>query len=98
MSSWGGSGELYHYSVFARFESYWNVHVSFFCFQWITLQNLVYSNSEKKYSELVIPEKMKKSGLSKCKIKILKKSSSYNTLCDGSKLFIKLTLYGRLNC
>ena len=30
MSSWGGGGELYHYSVFARLESYWNVHISFF--------------------------------------------------------------------
>ena len=30
MSAWGGSGELYHYSVFALLEFYWNVHVSFF--------------------------------------------------------------------
>ena len=30
MSAWGGWGELYHYSVFALLEFYWNVHISLF--------------------------------------------------------------------
>ena len=34
-------GEIYHYSVFALLEFYWNVHIPFFnCFQWITYPEL----------------------------------------------------------
>ena len=76
MSALGGWGELYHYSMFAQLEFYWNVHSSYILIasNGSPIQNLVHTNSylRQKYSEFEMHEKMKKSGLSKCKIKTLK--------------------------
>ena len=40
MSAWGGWGDLYHYLVFALLEFYWNMHISFYSFLWITYSEL----------------------------------------------------------
>ena len=73
MSAWGGWGELYHYSVFALLEFYWNVHISFLiASNGSPIQNLGHTNSklkQKKYPEFEMHEKMKKSGLSKINAK-----------------------------
>ena len=47
MSARGGWGELYHYSVFALLEFYWNVYISFFFLasNGSPIQNLVHTNS-----------------------------------------------------
>ena len=47
MSAWGGCGEIYHYSVFALLELYWNVHIFFYFFfasNGSRIQSLVHTN------------------------------------------------------
>ena len=79
-------------------ESYWNMHIPgvVFASNNSPIQNLVLTNSKlkQKIQSLKCTKKIKKSGFSKCKIKTLNRfSSNYNTLCDGSNLFKKLTLF-----
>ena len=76
-------------------ESYWNMHIPgvLFASNDSPIQNLVLTNSKLK-QKVNARKKIKKSGFNKCKIKTLNRfSSNYNTLCDGSKLFKKLTSF-----